>query len=101
VRSGRELDGPRRDGAETQPAIGHAREPAQRCVHATDTGAPRSTEHRAAARIEVEFAQIERFLDAQPGAPEHDDQAAGAVAVEPVAAAAHHLDDLAPAYHRT
>jgi hypothetical protein len=51
-------------------------------------------EYRAAARLEVELGQIERLLDAQPGAPEHHDQAAGAVAVESVAAATHHLNDL-------
>jgi len=28
---------------------------------------------RAAARIEVAFGEGERFADAQPGAPQHDD----------------------------
>ena len=31
-------------------------------------------EDRAAARVEVELGERERFVDAQPGAPEHDDQ---------------------------
>ena len=51
-------------------------------------------EHRAAPRVEVELGEIERFLDAQPGAPEHDDQPAGASAMYAVAAAAHDRDDL-------
>ena len=48
----------------------------------------------AAARVEVELAEIERFLDAQSRAPEHDDQPASSIAVETVAGAAHHGDDL-------
>jgi ATP phosphoribosyltransferase regulatory subunit HisZ len=31
-------------------------------------------EHGAAAAVEVELGQVERFLNAQPGAPEHHDQ---------------------------
>jgi hypothetical protein len=37
---------------------------------------------RAAARVEVELGQRQCLLDAQPGAPEDDDQRADAVAVE-------------------
>ena len=51
-------------------------------------------EHRAAPRVEVELGQIECFPDAQPGTPQHHDQSAGPGAVKPVAAAAHHCDDL-------
>jgi len=51
-------------------------------------------QHRAASRAEVELTEIERFLDAQPGPPEHRDQPARSVAVQPVAAAAHDRDDL-------
>jgi hypothetical protein len=29
-------------------------------------------EHRPASRVEIELGQVERFLDAQPGAPQHD-----------------------------
>jgi hypothetical protein len=35
-------------------------------------------EHRAAPRVKIELGQIQRFLDAQPGAPEDDDQPARA-----------------------
>jgi hypothetical protein len=45
-------------------------------------------------RIEVSLAQRERLLDAQPGAPEHDDQRAQASAVAIVGSSAHHGDDL-------
>ena len=37
---------------------------------------------RAAARVEVELGQRQRFLDAQPGAPQDHDQRAHSVAVE-------------------
>jgi hypothetical protein len=50
--------------------------------------------HRATPSVKVEFGQIQRFLDAQPSAPEHDDQAARSRTVQPVAAAAHDRDDL-------
>ena len=53
-----------------------------------------SNEHRATPAVEVKLGQIERFLDPQPGAPEHSDQSARAVTVQPVAAATHDGDDL-------
>jgi hypothetical protein len=49
---------------------------------------------RAAPRVEIELGQVERFLDAQAGAPEHDDQPAGTQPVQAVATAAHDGDDL-------
>jgi hypothetical protein len=51
-------------------------------------------QQRAAARIQVGLGERERLVDAQAGAPEHDDQAAQAAAVDAVAGVAHHGDDL-------
>ena len=48
----------------------------------------------AAAGVEVGFGERERFVDAQPGAPEHDDQPAQAEAVGRGAGLAHDGDDL-------
>ena len=49
---------------------------------------------RAASRVEVELIEVQRFLDAQPGTPEHDDQPARPIAVQTVTGAAHDGDDL-------
>jgi hypothetical protein len=49
---------------------------------------------RSAARVEVGLGERERLVDAQPGAPEHDDQPAQPPAVHAVAGAAHDCDDL-------
>src|SRR5688500_4321423 len=49
---------------------------------------------RSAARGQIGLGERERLADAQPGAPEHDDQAAQPAAVEAVAGAAHDGDDL-------
>jgi hypothetical protein len=51
-------------------------------------------EHRAAARIEVALAERERFVDAQPGAPQHDNERPQAVGVDAGAGVAHDGDDL-------
>src|SRR5215216_1300285 len=51
-------------------------------------------QQRPAARILVGLGERERLVDPQAGAPEHDDQAAQAAAVDAVAGAAHHGDDL-------
>jgi hypothetical protein len=51
-------------------------------------------EDRAAAAVEVELVEVQRFLDAQSGAPEDDNQRAGPGAVDRVVAAAHDGDDL-------
>jgi hypothetical protein len=40
-------------------------------------------EHCAVAGVEVSLCERERFVDAQPGAPEHDDQPAHTQAVTP------------------
>jgi len=48
----------------------------------------------AASLVEVRLAQVECFGDAQPGAPEHDDQPARTVAVCAWASVAHDGDDL-------
>ena len=41
-----------------------------------------SDEERAAAVVEIELGERQRFPDAQPGAPEDDDQAAQPPAVD-------------------
>jgi len=51
-------------------------------------------QNRAAAAIEAELAEIERFLDLRPGAPEHHDQRVRSGTVVGGVAAAHHGDDL-------
>jgi hypothetical protein len=47
-------------------------------------------EQRLPRRIEVALAKRERLLDAEPGAPEHDDQRSQASAVAIVGSPAHH-----------
>ena len=51
-------------------------------------------EQRPPWRIEVVLAKRDRLLDAEPGAPKHDDQRPQASAVAIVGSAAHHRDDL-------
>jgi hypothetical protein len=51
-------------------------------------------EQRAAAGIEVALVQVERFLDPQPGTPQHHDQPADPIATDTVSGLAHDRDDL-------
>src|SRR3954468_8534377 len=51
-------------------------------------------ERGAAAPVQAGVGQLERLLEAQPGAPQRDDQPAGARAVYAVATIAHDRDDL-------
>jgi hypothetical protein len=51
-------------------------------------------EQRSSPCVEVAFGERERFLDAQPGAPQHDDDRAQPPAVAVLAGVAHHGDDL-------
>jgi hypothetical protein len=51
-------------------------------------------EQRAAAAIEVGFAQRERFVDANAGSPQHHDQPAKPATVRTVAGDLHDCDDL-------
>src|SRR5215218_7873298 len=51
-------------------------------------------DQRPAPRVEVVLGQGERLLDAQPGAPEHDDHRAQPPPVAVVAGMAHDGDDL-------
>jgi hypothetical protein len=51
-------------------------------------------EQRAATAIEVRLAQRERFVDAQAGAPQHDNQAAKPTTAQSVADDPHDRDDL-------
>jgi hypothetical protein len=55
---------------------------------------PWRTRNRASARIQVAFGQRERLADAQPGAPQHDDQTAKPDSVGVIAGGAHDRDDL-------
>src|SRR3954469_7583000 len=61
---------------------------------ATSPSLAATNDQRTAAAIEVRFAQRERFVDAQAGAPEHHDQPAKPPAVPTVAKDAHDRDDL-------
>src|SRR3954469_5796871 len=80
--------------ARTQPWLELLEAPIVHPDLATPTALAATHQHRPAAPLEVELSQIERLLDAKPGAPQDHDQATGTVAVQPVAAATHHLDDL-------
>src|SRR5919201_1400863 len=66
-------------------------------VHA-DLAAPAALaaphQQRPAARVEVGLGERERLVDAQAGAPEHDDQAAQSAAMDAVAGGAHDGHDL-------
>src|SRR6187551_2625622 len=53
-----------------------------------------ANQDRSAPRVEVVLAQRERLLDAQPGAPKHDDHPAQPPPVAVVAGVAHDGDDL-------
>src|SRR5215218_11076614 len=66
------------------------------CVH-TDLAAPAALatadQQGATAVIEIGLSEGERFLDAQPGAPQDHDEPAQPAAVRIVAGGAHHGDD--------
>src|SRR4051812_41280349 len=64
-----------------QPRLELLKAPVVHADLATSAALAAAHQHRAAPRVEVELAEIERFLDAQPGAPEHRDEPAGPVAV--------------------
>ena len=55
---------------------------------------PRRTKDRSAPLVEIVFCELERFLDAQSGAPEDDDDRSHAAAVTVVRAVAHDRHDL-------
>jgi hypothetical protein len=74
--------------AEAAPSpVVHADFAATLALTATD-------ENCAAASVEVSLVERERFVDAQPGAPEHDDQPAHPQAVRRGAGLAHDGDGL-------
>jgi hypothetical protein len=50
---------------------------------------PAPDEHGAAASVQVALLKGERFADAQPGAPQQDDQRAESMAIGPVPDRAH------------
>jgi hypothetical protein len=61
---------------------------------ATLAAFPAPNEHGAAAAVQVALLEGERFADAQPGAPQQDDQRAKPVAVGTVTDRAHDSNDL-------
>jgi hypothetical protein len=91
------------DDAEQRPdrQLGPVAEPGRQLLPAPGVHAdlaPTATlalahEQRPPPCIEVALAQRERLLDAEPGAPEHDDQRPQASAVAIVGSSAHHRDD--------
>jgi hypothetical protein len=86
--SDRQLDARLEPGRELFPGpVVHADLAAPAALAAAD-------EQRSAARVEVGLGERERLVDAQAGAPEHDDQAAQPAAVDAVAGTAHDGDDL-------
>ena len=73
--------------ARSQPHVVHADLAAASALAAAH-------EQRAAALIEIGLGERERLVDAQPGPPQHHDQAAQPAAVRVVAGRAHDRDDL-------
>jgi hypothetical protein len=51
-------------------------------------------QERPSSRVEVGFGEVERFANAQPGPPQHDDQSADPVAPNAGTGLAHHGYDL-------
>ena len=62
--------------ADVQPLLQLLPGPAVHADLAAATALPAADEDRAAAGVEVSLGERERFVDAQPGAPEHDDHSA-------------------------
>jgi hypothetical protein len=60
------------------------------------TAAPLAAAHeqRPRARIQIGLGERKRLVNAQPGSPQHDDQAAQPATVDAIAGAAHHRNDL-------
>jgi hypothetical protein len=61
---------------------------------ASATALALADKQRAAARLEVPFVEVERLLDAQPGAPQDHDQPADPIAADAIAGSAHDSNDL-------
>jgi hypothetical protein len=61
---------------------------------AASTALAAAYQDRAAPRVEVVLGERERFVDAQTGAPEHDDHRAQPEPVTIVGGVAHHANDL-------
>jgi hypothetical protein len=55
---------------------------------------PAADQDRAAREVKIALGQAERFADAQPRAPEHNDQAPQPEAIDVLAAGPRHGDDL-------
>ncbi|MDQ6840899.1 MAG: hypothetical protein M3025_00540 [Actinomycetota bacterium] len=87
-RSDRELTADLEPGVELLPG------PAVHPDLASLAAFPAPNEHGGAAAVQVALLESERFADAQPGAPEQDDQRSKPVTVGTVADPAHDGDDL-------
>src|ERR687885_967114 len=86
--TGRKLEPLRAPGTEVLPApVVHAHLAPAVALAAAD-------KQRAAARVEIALVEVERLLDPQARAPEHDDQRPHPLARETVAGLAHHGQDL-------
>ena len=75
--------------AEVQPLLKLFPGPVVHTDFAAAAALAAADEDRAAAGVEVSLGERERFVDAQPGSPEHDDQPAQAEAVGRGASLAH------------
>jgi hypothetical protein len=80
--------------ADSQPGFELFEAPVVHPDLAAPAAFPAANENGAPATVAIELVEVERFLDAQSGAPEDDDQRTGAGAVLGVLAAAHDGDDL-------
>jgi hypothetical protein len=80
--------------AEVQPLLKLFPGPVVHADFAAAAALAAADEDRAAAGVEVSLGERECLVDAQPGAPEHDDQAAHPQTVPRGAGLAHDSDDL-------
>jgi hypothetical protein len=80
--------------ADSQPLVELFPSPVVHADLAAAAALATADEHCAAAGVEVSLGERERFVDAQPGAPEHNDQPSHPQAVRRGAGPAHDGDDL-------
>ena len=79
-------------------ALSHGRSCCQPHSSNADLGSPPALSvtnpNRSARHVKAVLGERERLLDAQPGAPQHDDNRAQPPAVTVIGGLAHHRDDL-------